>query len=107
MSAELPSLPSGPSSRWAPKQYFDNGRTLRWGLDLSSETMASMRIGEIFTLLDADGDPFSRVLMDSYDQIREESVAHYQDPRALHLDLPESPVIPRQPPGAAPGAARS
>ena len=33
-----------------------------------------LRDGETFTLLDADGNPFSRVLMDSYGQIREKRI---------------------------------
>lgn len=56
---------------WNPKDYHDDGRTLEWGKSLTPEQKDALRGGEIFTLLDRNGDPHSRVLMDSYDQTRQ------------------------------------
>ena len=53
------------------KHYHNTGRTLPWGKDISPDDMNSMKNGEIFTLLTSDGRPYSEVLMDSYDVIRE------------------------------------
>lgn len=53
------------------KEYFSKGRTFEWGKDLTPEQMKALRKGEVFVLLGADGEPFKRILMDSYNQIRE------------------------------------
>lgn len=57
-----------------PKTYHDEGRTLKWGEDISIENMQALRSGEIFTLLNTEGEKYSTVLMDSYDQIRERKI---------------------------------
>jgi len=54
-----------------PKKHFRNERTLVWGQSLTKEQMNSLRQGEIFILLDEDGEQHAEVLMDSYDNIRE------------------------------------
>lgn len=41
----------------AERTYFHNGRTLNWGEDLNEETVTAMLLGEVFTLLHADGTP--------------------------------------------------
>jgi hypothetical protein len=56
---------------WRAKEYSDNGRTLLWGKSLSEEESKAMDGGEVFTLLDADGREYSKVLKDSYGTIRE------------------------------------
>ena len=56
---------------WNPKAYRNTGKMLYFGEDISPENMQLLREGEIFTLLDEAGNPFSNVLMDSYDTIRE------------------------------------
>ena len=53
------------------KEYFNGGRTLKWGEDLTSEQSDAMFKGEIFTLLHRDGSPCSEILKDSYGRIRE------------------------------------
>lgn len=62
-------------SEWNPKEYHNEGKTLEWGKDLTEEQSAAMREGEIFTLLDEKGKPYSIVLMDSYDTIREKPIS--------------------------------
>lgn len=59
---------------WKLKDYRNRGRTLDWGCDIPAEKMVAMRNGEVFVLLDATGRPYSKVLMDSYDTIREQRV---------------------------------
>ncbi len=44
---------------------------LNWGEDIPSNIMEALRRGETATLNDKDGNPYSRVLMDSYGTIRE------------------------------------
>lgn len=56
---------------WCPKRYWHNGRLLEWGKGLSSEQKFALRRGEVFTLRDRSGTPYSLVLMDSYGAIRE------------------------------------
>ena len=63
-----------PSTKYDPKKYFDNGRVLLWGEDLSPEASEAMLSGEIFTLLDPDGEPHRKVLKDTYNQIRERDI---------------------------------
>ena len=53
------------------KKYFDNGNTLNWGEDIPQDKVYALKQGEIFTLLDKDKKPFSKVLMDSYGITRE------------------------------------
>jgi hypothetical protein len=55
---------------YMPKDYYDIGRTLCSSRDLTSEQMVSLRNGEIFTLM-KEGIPVKRILMDSYNVIRE------------------------------------
>jgi hypothetical protein len=62
------------AGEWRPKKYVDRGRTLRWEQSLSEATMAAMDAGEVFTLMGADGKPYSLVLKDSYGTIREKQV---------------------------------
>jgi len=57
-----------------PKRYFHNGRFFEWGKDLRPAQMDGLRAGEVFILLGKDGKPHSKVLMDSYDQIREKLI---------------------------------
>ena len=59
---------------FTPKEYTDNGRTLEWGRKLSEENRQLLKKGEMFTLLDEKGVPYSTVLMDSYNQIRERRI---------------------------------
>ena len=56
---------------YQPKNYYSKGRTFEWGKDLTSAQMKALRKGEVFILLGADGKPLKRILMDSYNQIRE------------------------------------
>lgn len=57
-----------------PKRYDDRGRTVKWGEDLSEETMISMRDGEVFILLDKEGKPYKKLLLDHYNQLRESAI---------------------------------
>ncbi|MCK9458724.1 MAG: hypothetical protein M0R80_03730 [Proteobacteria bacterium] len=57
-----------------PKYYFDNARTLKWGENISEVNLESLACGEVFTLLGPDGEPHSKVLMDSHNQIREKKL---------------------------------
>lgn len=57
-----------------PKNYFSKGRTLEWEKDLTPEQMKALKKGEVFVLLGKDGSPHSRILMDSYNQIREKKI---------------------------------
>jgi hypothetical protein len=61
-------------SDWNPKKYQYSGRFLHWGENISPENRELMRKGEIFVLLDKNGKPYSEVLVDSYDQIRERKI---------------------------------
>lgn len=61
-------------SEYNPKKHFSKGRTLEWGKDLTPKQMKALRKGEVFILMDKDGYAHSRVLMDSYNQIRERLV---------------------------------
>lgn len=70
--------------KYNPKEYFHGGRTLTWGKDLSPGQMRALKNGEVFILLGEDGKPHSRVLMDSYNQIRERSV---DDKRELDIAI--------------------
>jgi len=65
-------------NEWNPKEYFSKGRNLTWGKDLNPEQKKALRKGEVFTLLGKDGKPYSKVLMDSYDQIRERNLRQEQ-----------------------------
>ena len=65
-------------SKWNPKEYFSKKRTLTWDKDLTSKQMDALKKGEVFILLGEDGKPYSRVLMDSYDQIRERNLRQKQ-----------------------------
>lgn len=58
-------------SDYNPKEYFDNGRTLNWAENIPQDYMEGMNNGEVFTLLDIEGNPYSQVLKDSYGTIRE------------------------------------
>ena len=57
--------------KWNGKDHHNDGRTLEWGKDLTPGQIQALREGEVFTLIDEDEKPYSLVLMDSYDQIRE------------------------------------
>jgi len=59
---------------YQPKNYYSKGRTIEWGKDLTHDQMKALRSGEVFVLLGEDGKPFKRVLMDSYNQIRERNL---------------------------------
>jgi hypothetical protein len=59
---------------YSPKHYFDSARTLEWGKNITANNLERMACGEIFTLLGPDGEPHSKVLMDSYNQIREKKL---------------------------------
>lgn len=59
---------------YQPKEHFSKGGTFEWGKDLTLKQMRSLRKGEVFILLGEDGKPYSRVLMDSYNQIRERNL---------------------------------
>ncbi len=52
-------------------RFQDHGRTLTWGVSISQPTVDLLKQGEIFTLLNEAGEPYSRVLMDRYGAIRE------------------------------------
>jgi hypothetical protein len=77
-----------------PKHYFDDGRTTEYGADLGPERMEALRRGEIFTLLDREGRPWQRILMDSYDQLRAGSLDEPSD-LAPVLGIPPSPHAER------------
>ena len=64
---------------YQPKDYFFNKRTLEWEKDLTIEQMEALKKGEVFHLLDKEGNPHSTILMDSYNQIRQRSI-EYQAP---------------------------
>lgn len=53
------------------RKYYDAGATLGWGRDMSTEILSRMQEGEIFTLTDDEGRPFSRILMDDRENLRE------------------------------------
>lgn len=59
---------------YQPKEYFTKGRTLEWGKDLTPKQMKALKKGEVFILLGEDGKPHCRILMDSYNQIRERNL---------------------------------
>ena len=63
-------------TKYNPKQYFDNNNTLEWGKDLTKKQISSLKNGEIFTLIDKNRNPFRKILMDSYNQIRESKINH-------------------------------
>ena len=71
------------AENWKPKSYFDNGRTLRWGELLTPEQLICLDRGEIFTLCDESGSAVSRVLKDSYGEIREGAVNPYPERASL------------------------
>ncbi len=54
------------------RAHFDNGRTIKWGDPAPLDDLCK---GEIFTLLDAEGLPVSKVLRDRYGTIREKPCA--------------------------------
>ncbi|MCK4792091.1 MAG: hypothetical protein KAV87_50650 [Desulfobacteraceae bacterium] len=56
---------------YQPKNYFSKDRKFEWGKDLTPKQMKALRKGEVFVLLGEDGKPSKRILMDSYNQIRE------------------------------------
>jgi len=58
---------------WNLKSYFNDGREVKWGEDLTEEEMDALRKGEVFTLM-KDGKPVKCVLMDSYDSIRDATI---------------------------------
>jgi hypothetical protein len=62
-------ITSGP-----PKTYFDNGRILIFGKDIPEDKFLALQEGEVFTLLNIENKPFSKVLMDSYGTIRERPI---------------------------------
>lgn len=62
-------------AEWNPKDYHDDGHILTWDKDLTADQMEALRGGEIFTLMAPDGiTPHCRVLMDSYDAIRDSEI---------------------------------
>jgi hypothetical protein len=77
-----------------PKTYFDNGRTVEWGKDLSEETLAAMDGGEVFTLLDPDGKPYSRLLRDAYGTQREGPIVDQSGIAEKLFGVPPSPFAP-------------
>jgi hypothetical protein len=76
---------------YRPKTYFDAGRTVEWGKDLSQEVVAAMDAGEIFTLLDASGRPHARLLKDSYGTLRQGAIVDETGLAGRLLGLPPSP----------------
>src|SRR5690554_4067164 len=74
-------------------KYFDNGRTLEWGKDLSQEYFEAMSKGEIFTLLDNKGQPFRRIFKDFYGELREHQVYEYSVFEGLIFGIPPSPFL--------------
>ena len=63
-------------TKYNPKQYFDNSNTLEWGKNLTKKQILALKNGEIFTLNDKNGKPIRKILMDSYNQIREPENNH-------------------------------
>lgn len=61
-------------SPYRPKMYFNDGRTLKWGKNISSEHMGALREGEIFTLLNSNNVPTYFIFMDSYNKIWESKI---------------------------------
>lgn len=64
----------GDVMEYQPKKHYSKGRTFEWGKDLTPKQMKALRKGEVFVLLGEDGKPFKRILMDSYNQIRERNL---------------------------------
>jgi hypothetical protein len=56
---------------WSPKDYYNNGRTMMWGVDLTAEQLAALDNGEVFLLYDATWNPYADVFKDSYGTTRE------------------------------------
>ncbi len=56
---------------WKVKDYFDNGGILKWGEDMPPGTREAMEKGEVFTLMDKHGKPYSILCHDSYGTLRE------------------------------------
>lgn len=48
-----------------PKAYFDNGATIPERTDLGADRMNRLRSGEVFTVLNENGSPSFRLLMDA------------------------------------------
>lgn len=59
---------------YQPKKHFSKGRTLELGKDLTPKQRKALQKGEVFVLLDKNKSPYSRILMDSYNQIREQKI---------------------------------
>ncbi len=57
---------------WSP--HHNTGKTLEWGKDISEENMNLLKQGEVFTLLDEDGEPYCLILKDSFGTIREKRI---------------------------------
>ena len=57
-------------------QHHNNGKTLEWGKDISEENMDLLKQGEVFTLLDEDGEPHCLILKDSFGTIIEKEMDH-------------------------------
>jgi len=64
----------GDKKMYQPKEYFYKNRTFKWGEDLTPLQIRALKKGEVFVLLGKNGKPHSRILMDSYNQIRERHV---------------------------------
>ncbi len=56
---------------WNPKDYKDTGDTVTLGQDLGCDRMALLRKGHVFTLVDKDGKPISKLGMNSFDELWE------------------------------------
>lgn len=63
---------------YQPKKYFSKARTLEWGKNLTPKQMKALKKGEVFVLLGKDGKRLKRILMDSYNQIRERDLTKPQ-----------------------------
>lgn len=82
---------------YGPKNYFDAGATVAPRSDLGAERMERLRGGEVFTVLNDDGTPDRRILMDSFNTIRCSAI----DNRSEHMArsffaVPASPYHPNQ-----------
>jgi hypothetical protein len=56
------------------RKYHNNGAILEWGRPLTDDVKRRLEDGEIFTLLDAKGNPIKGLCLDYYNQLRERKI---------------------------------
>lgn len=60
-----------PIMEYEQKEYKEFGNVIRYGFDIGAEKMSRLRDGEVFFLVDSEGNKIGKVGMDSYGQLRE------------------------------------